>query len=840
MEILNSYLEDLTLAAAQKVFLVSDEIGSSTEVLSRLSRSNRVNKPTLLTIVPHSKPNHQLKEYVRHRRQGSQTGLQSIDKMIADFQKQCAPAGTCNFENETDFGQQMIEAVVSFLAAFKSTHSKHCGNVSGVCEVLSDSDLFYSEIFDQIHHLDLDTKVANQTVEVRYKSNGDIVNNNNEPAFHLTLATNWKYEVLGTYFYNRTWQYYEHPISLLPENSSFRCKTNCAHCTKNRDPYVYIRGKSKYIIGYTSPVSVKEGMHSCGPDVSINGFVTMQSFYYAVQQIKNITGIDFSTLFIDTCDGSLGSHKILNSIFKSESSAVLNDPQGNEHHVDPNDFVVFLGDTSSGVSIVLQTYLNLYKIPQISSRSTSTWLSDRLWHPTFLRNVPNDEEQAKFIVKLVLENGWNNTGLIHDTTVYGKTGAQMIEKHAKANGVCISFRMAAQNSNDELQAMALNISRLARTNKLLRPIIIFAENIFIRNLIKKISKHVPDWKARGIILIGGETWGNRLDVIDGFQDFAYGSLTFSLKDDLYTWTRKGKNYFKDFLHNQKPTNNENNSVFIHFWQQYFNCFLPNSYHPAAAKDAPCDINSQFLSQPGFNGEYLDFENVVGKHNVMNGLVVAYAIRNATKESYCYRESDSINCSRLFKNSTVKMHFLELLHKTKIPTFVNSNAQVYSPFLSTGDGKVNYKIYNIVKSGNQAVYKHVYSVTNGELKQEAKTVYYIGGEIDPNNVTASCPSSQCSCTLLNQVSNRSGDGETEKLDKDESSKWVLPIVIVMLTSLTVLLAVAIAYTGYTFRTVKHKDINSKVNQVELTGMFIVLLRILNKVHYSRHLQLLDSE
>ena len=129
----------------------------------------------------------------------------------------------------------------------------------------------------------------------------------------------------------------------------------------------------------------------------------------------------------------------MSEIFREENKINLTDTEGRSHSFPANNIVLFIGDTSSAASLIIQSYIHLYDIPQISHASSSSWLNDKLRYPTFLRIVPSDELQAKFIIQLASQLKIERLGLISSSSAWGKSGAASIERYAIRAGICLSY-----------------------------------------------------------------------------------------------------------------------------------------------------------------------------------------------------------------------------------------------------------------------------------------------------------------------------------------------------------------------------------------------------------------
>lgn len=786
------------------------------EVLQILSQSSS-SKLGLITVAPYNEPSN-VSSYINERLAGNIYGSDAINTLVAKFRDECGNNPQCfeSLAQSLDYTQSTINAVAAYLKAFQTTHAILCGNTSKVCSRLSNSQEFYSTMLSSLSNTNLNTTIGSEKIAVRFDQNGDLDPRTLLPAYTLHVAEQsgkWKFTNVGRYQHNGSWSYNSNANQTLFSNTNFvsRCSTGCEKCQKETAPYLYRRSNSsKYIIAGTAAVNDGLDQHTCGQNVTATGFVVMTSFYYAVEQIKKITGIEFSTLFIDTCYAQLETHNIMNQIFRKQDVAYLEDANGKEWKVSPSDFVVFIGDASSGISIVLQNYLRLYKIPQISYRSTSSWLSEPLRYPTFLRNVPSDHEQARLMMEIVEINKWENIGLISSESVYGQTGGELIKNYANKSGKCISFYRSVTSTADSISDLVHEIKQSATKSRLPRPIIIFAEEALIKDVLQKIKDADDKWTVRGNILIGSETWNRLPSVIQGSGKVAYGALSFAFSDSTFRWTDSdGNNDFVRYLKTQNPQNNQDNYLFNQFWQQTFNCYLEQD--PFKTGQQPCSPTLNLADSKS----KLNDEDVVGKHMVMAGLSVAYSIIEATAgKGICSNSETLFECYKRF-NTRDQEEFLRILRTTKIPQYVKSRHQTYTPYLPSGDGKINYKVYNIVPNdADEPSYKLVYNITDGKINEKEKPQYYYNnGDRDPE-VTSKCIGTSCQCIAGTGVGTASQD---QSPDIPEDVHWIapgylLPILVVGIVLLFLLVVGALVYCIYMQK--KSKRSKAKYSQVPL--------------------------
>ena len=810
-QIIDFYLKGLRPSTDKRIILASDGIGTDVEVLNIINDQQNSNEQLqLLTIAPYSSHAEMagLKAYISNRTSGVKNGTTETDNLLQQYKNHCSDSEeVCNnaLIDARDSTLQTIQAVVAFLNAFKSVHNSRCASQqqSGFCQPMKDSRTFYPQLLNELVGSSSNAIIDSLNVSIRFNNNGELYKETVHPAYTLNKVSNRQYATVGTYSLNGTWMF-DSPSSL--PNIPSRCRAQCEKCLEETPPYIYRHHKSKYIIAGTGPIYNRQDQHGCGGNVSTNGFIIMESFYFAVAKIREETGIDFSTLFIDTCFAKLGTHSTMNKIFLSENEATLTDTDGVIHNFSPSKFVVFIGDYASGVSLALQTYLNLYNIPQISYFSTSTWLTDPLRYPMFLRNVPSDDAQARMMIEIVKINGWDTIGLIYTDSVYGQTGAQLIIDYAKQNGVCIQYKYVTSTTEDGVSKLVQDMRETDLDDRLPRPILAFAENDIFKMIFSKIRATFTKWAERGNFLIGSETWNRDNDVIADAGTYAFGSLSFSFSEANFKWTTaNNENKFRQYLQGQRPSDYAGNPLFLNFWQQYFECYLPDD--PLSVYERKCS-DLLTLTDPPTHSDVvpIDFEHIAGKYLVMAGLSVAYAIDEAFNEGICSGgDGTGVTCSKLFESDAevTQDNFFRLLRTTKIPMSIDSRRKEYLPYLSdSGDGVRNYQIYNVIKEGdNTPKYTLVYNITDGVISQVRKpTFYYASGTENREVIDTSCRNCPClddTSRQLPQVNDQTTTSDTPS--EWSAPKWLLPLLIVIVISVLLLLIIVIVILYMRYRT-----------------------------------------
>merc|ERR1719270_999414 len=112
--------------------------------------------------------------------------------------------------------------------------------------------------------------------------------------------------------------------------------------------------------------------------------------------------------------------------------------------LDPNSrrtTIGVIGPGSSANTIQVQNLLQLFDVPQIGYSATSKDLSDKSRFGYFFRVVPSDYYQARVMVDLILEGGYNYVSAVHTEGNYGASGMKAFLALSESVGICTATQL---------------------------------------------------------------------------------------------------------------------------------------------------------------------------------------------------------------------------------------------------------------------------------------------------------------------------------------------------------------------------------------------------------------
>jgi len=106
-----------------------------------------------------------------------------------------------------------------------------------------------------------------------------------------------------------------------------------------------------------------------------------------------------------------------------------------------------VGGIYSSVSIDIAHLLRLYKVPQISPKSTSDILSDKVRFDYFFRTIPPNSLQARAIADIIVTFNWTYVFLLHSDDTYGKGGTEILMAELQDRGISVAAVIPLPETN---------------------------------------------------------------------------------------------------------------------------------------------------------------------------------------------------------------------------------------------------------------------------------------------------------------------------------------------------------------------------------------------------------
>ncbi|NWI95571.1 CASR protein, partial [Pitta sordida] len=429
---------------------------------------------------------------------------------------------------------------------------------------------------------------------------------------------------------------------------------------------------------------------------NFRGFRWLQAMIFAIEEINSsptlLPNMTLGYRIFDTCNTvSKALEATLSFVAQNKIDSLNLDEFCNCSEHIPSTIAV-VGATGSGISTAVANLLGLFYIPQVSYASSSRLLSNKNQFKSFLRTIPNDEHQATAMADIIEYFRWNWVGTIAADDDYGRPGIEKFREEAEERDICIDFsELISQYSDEEEIQQVVEVIQ----NSTARVIVVFSSGPDLEPLIKEIVKR----NITGKIWLASEAWASSsLIAMPEFFRVIGSTIGFALKAGQIPG-------FREFLKKVHPKKSTNNGFAKEFWEETFNCYLPDgsknspastSFHKGheeglgagngtSAFRPPCtgDENITSVETP-----YMDYTHLRISYNVY---LAVYSIAHALQDIYTCTPGKG-----LFTNGSCadikKVEAWQVLKHLRHLNFTNNMGEQVD-FDEFGDLVGNYSIIN---------------------------------------------------------------------------------------------------------------------------------------------------
>ena len=346
-----------------------------------------------------------------------------------------------------------------------------------------------------------------------------------------------------------------------------------------------------------------------------------------------------------------------------------------------------IGPHHSEDAIAAAAVMNHKQLPIISYAATSLELGDRYKYKRFFRTVPSDRLQVKAMIDLAIKFNWTYVLSIYSSGSYGEDAALHFKQKAKEASICIPAllglpRYIGKSSAKEALTTVVNLPKIT------------AVYLFLKdNQVRKILEAIKDLKhlATNITFIAGDEWGDKLSIVQGLEESANGALTISQHADEVQ-------EFKDYFLALNPKNNKRNAWFSEFWEDVFNCTLPDTKRKANKSCVRCTGKEKLALGRGYyeNTPILTVINAVYAYaHVFRKIIEECSVGCNKSVMLCVRKKRS--CLQWTNDHTVsKLQKLKFKEPFRNRTF---------SFDYTGSVAAHYDILNFRQNGQLGYYTY---------------------------------------------------------------------------------------------------------------------------------------
>ncbi|XP_075411769.1 extracellular calcium-sensing receptor isoform X1 [Tenrec ecaudatus] len=430
---------------------------------------------------------------------------------------------------------------------------------------------------------------------------------------------------------------------------------------------------------------------------NFRGFRWLQAMIFAIEEINSspvlLPNMTLGYRIFDTCNTvSKALEATLSFVAQNKIDSLNLDEFCNCSEHIPSTIAV-VGATGSGISTAVANLLGLFYIPQVSYASSSRLLSNKNQFKSFLRTIPNDENQATAMADIIEYFRWNWVGTIAADDDYGRPGIEKFREEAEERDICIDFsELISQYSQEKDIHQVVEVIQ----NSTAKVIVVFSSGPDLEPLIKEIVRR----NITGRIWLASEAWASSsLIAMPEYFHVIGGTIGFALKAGQIPG-------FREFLQKVHPRKSVHNGFAKEFWEETFNCHLQEG----AKGPSPVDSllrdqkeegsklsNSSATFRPLCTGDenissvetpYMDYTHLRISYNVY---LAVYSIAHALQDIYTCLPGRG-----LFTNGSCadikKVEAWQVLKHLRHLNFTNNMGEQVA-FDECGDLMGNYSIIN---------------------------------------------------------------------------------------------------------------------------------------------------
>ncbi|XP_063785733.1 extracellular calcium-sensing receptor-like [Pseudophryne corroboree] len=339
-------------------------------------------------------------------------------------------------------------------------------------------------------------------------------------------------------------------------------------------------------------------------------FQQLQAFLFAVEEINKegrlLPNVTLGVQWYDSCGVTPVNTEGTLQVLSGHGTAIPN-----YRCLRNVPLSAFIGSASSTHSISVANILGLYRYPQVSHYSTSSFLSHKLQFPSFFRTVPSDAFQSVGLAKLVLHFRWSWIGLLAVDNDYGQQGIQVVRQEIIKAGACVAFMENILTSKQDRNAP--HIVKVIKESSA-RTVVVFSTGLDLLPILNEIVKQ----NIKGILFVASEGWSTTtLQHMERFSHLLFGTVGLAYYSGLIPG-------FGEFLNKIHPNMTLGGNLVKSFWEEAFNCKFPTEKN-LSIQDKVCTGEENLAS---IRNSYNDVSNLRVSYNIYTAV---YVVANALKD-----------------------------------------------------------------------------------------------------------------------------------------------------------------------------------------------------------------
>ncbi|XP_041349145.1 uncharacterized protein LOC121368478 [Gigantopelta aegis] len=635
----------------------------------------------------------------------------------------------------------VVNAVFSAAIGIHNSLKGLCGNnYYGICSLFLTS----GERRERIFHGTQEAKFTDNTKQPFYFT----PSGESDRGYHLykpemlPMTTDYQYTNIGSYndtHFLKLWiQYGISEQSVCQVNDEYKCP--CVFPEHKPSRYMLVDAPFKQFdlnLVYVGAIHDRDpdNAFQCGPIFSDWHFQQLMAFFYAIELVnkdRNLPGsIKLGGLALDTCNQPMRLGQDMYSLLSG--TAMCN--SGSVGQVIAPKTIVSVIPFSSHNSILLSGMLSPLKVTMISPAATSVELSNKHFHPYFLRTVPPDNIQAVLMLEVLRSFGWTYATVMYSDSIYGRSAVNALlgSANTQATRSCIANKI--ELAGDLTLAQAERAVDVVSQQVGANVVILFVEPHQIRLLLQATRNKGLTGR---FVWLASDYWGSSHAVTKGLEEEARGAISIQIRSEnvggfieyMMSLTLKNRRHIPD-------------DWFEEFYQTIHNCRLLNSI---VTRHFPKICSGQ----ERITADMVKQDNYI-LSTIISVFMVAYGLNNI--EACRQLPIDVSACLALQQDQRRDMIFngIKTAQWAVLPEDLKNNSFQFR-FTDEGYGDIRYNILNYYRNPeiDQYVYQQIGFYKNGLTLQ--KGLYKGIGNLDSGVYpTSKCPAgSSCQCLAANGI------------------------------------------------------------------------------------------
>ncbi|XP_077169512.1 vomeronasal type-2 receptor 26-like [Paroedura picta] len=262
------------------------------------------------------------------------------------------------------------------------------------------------------------------------------------------------------------------------------------------------------------------------------------------------------------------------------------------------NLIAVIGGLDSETSFLIADFVSLYKLPQLTYGSFAREDIDARKFTSFYRLVPNEDHQYMGIVRLLLHFRWTWVGLLAVNDESGELFIKAMESLLSQNAICLAFTEHVQkqffwNTVGDLNAFTFSYYQ-SFADKKSKTLIFYGESLALITVMPYLFFGDPGYKDNTAFR---KVWIMTAQIdfaLSGHQkgsdfQFFHGAISFTIHTKEFL-------KFQKFLQHMRSAGAEGDTFLRDFWEQAFDCILPNPLQPINPEEA-CTGEEKLESLP---------------------------------------------------------------------------------------------------------------------------------------------------------------------------------------------------------------------------------------------------